>query len=271
MRRILLLVMLFAFVGTLFAQDQAALAPPKVLLIVRENLKPGKAGTTHEKSESAFVNAFKAAKWPQHYLAVDAQSGNPRSLFLIGYDSFAALEKDVKATQKNTVLSAALDRATVADGELLSSYEVSHFLYREDQSFHANLSLAPMRYFEIIRFHVRPGHEGDWDAIVKLYLDNFTKAVPDAHWAVFQEYYGQGGNVYLVFRPMKSLTEVDASQSDDKKFADVMGADGMKRLSDLTAAAVDDVQTNIFTFNPHESYPPPEWIKADPTFWSSKP
>ena len=106
---------------------------------------------------------------------------------------------------------------------------------------------------------------------MKLYLDNFTKAVPDAHWAVFQEYYGQGGNVYLVFRPMKSLTEVDASQSDDKKFADVMGADGMKRLSDLTAAAVDDVQTNIFTFNPHESYPPPEWIKADPAFWNPKP
>ena len=148
-RTIFLLGLSFAFIGSTFAQDQAALAPPKVLLIVRENLKPGKAGTTHEKSESAFVNAFKAAKWPQHYLAIDAQSGNPRSLFLIGYDSFAALEKDAKATQKNTVLSAALDRATVADGELLSSYEVSHFLYREDQSFHANLSLAPMRYFEI--------------------------------------------------------------------------------------------------------------------------
>ena len=186
-RTIFLLGLSFALIGSTFAQDQSALAPPKVLLIVRENLKPGKAGSTHEKSESAFVNAFKAAKWPQHYLAVDAQSGNPRSLFLIGYDSFAALEKDVKATQRNTVLSAALDRATLADGELLSSYETSHFLYREDQSFHANLSLATMRYFEITRFHVRPGHDSDWDAIVKLYLDNFPKAVPDAHWAVFQE------------------------------------------------------------------------------------
>ena len=272
MRRIVVLLGLsFAFIGSAFAQDQAALAPPKVLLIVRENLKPGKAGTTHEKSESAFVNAFKSAKWPQHYLAVDSQSGNPRSLFLIGYDSFAAMEKDAKATQQNTVLSAALDRASAADGELLSSYETSTFMFREDQSFHPNLSLAPMRYFEITRFRVRPGHDSDWDAIVKLYLDNFPKAVPDAHWAVFQEQYGQGGNVYLVFNPMKSLAEVDSGLGDNKKFADLMGADNMKRLSDLSAAALDDVQTNIFSFNPHESYPPPEWIKADPAFWNPKP
>jgi hypothetical protein len=271
MRRIILLLgLLVASLGAL-AQDQSALAPPKVLLIVRENLKPGKAGTTHEKSESAFVNAFKAAKWPQHYLAIDAQSGAPRSLFLIGYDSFAALEKDVKATQKNTVLSAALDRATLADGELLSGYEVSHFIYRDDQSFHANLSLAPMRYFEITRFHVRPGHDKDWNEIVKIYLDNFTKAVPDAHWAVFEEMYGQGGNVYLVFNPMKSLSEVDAGMGDDKKFADTAGPGVMQRLSELEAAAIDEVQTNIFTFNPHESYPPDEWIKADPAFWSPKP
>jgi hypothetical protein len=271
MRRILLLVMLFASVGSLIAQEQAALAPPKVLLIVRENLKPGKAGTTHEKSESAFVSAFKAAKWPQHYLAADSQSGAPRSLFFVGYDSFAAWEKDTQATQKNPTLSAALDRASTADGELLSSYEMSTFLYRDDQSYHANLSLAPMRFFEITRFHVRPGHDKDWDEIVKIYLDNFPKAVSTAHWAVFEEMYGQGGNVYLVFNPMKSLAEVDSGLGDYKKFAETAGPGVMQRLSELTAAAVDEVQTNIFAFNPRESYAPDDWVKADPTFWNPKP
>ena len=270
-RTILLLGLSFAFIGSAFAQDQSALAPPKILVVVRENLKPGKAGTLHEKSESAFVNAFKAAKWPQHYLAVDAQSGNPRSLFLVGYDSFAALEKDVQATQKNTVLSAALDRATAADGELLSSYETSTFMYRDDLSYHANLSLAPMRYFEILRFHVRPGHNNDWESIAKMYIENFPKAVPDAHWAVFQEMYGQGGDVYLVFTPRKSLAELDSGMAEFSKFAAVLGPDGLKRISDLSATAIDEEQSNIFTFNPHMSYPPDEWIKADPTFWNPKP
>ena len=60
------------------------------------------------------------AKWPTHYLAVNSITGKPRVLFLTGYDSFEAWEKDVQATQKNATLSAALDRAAVADGDLLS-------------------------------------------------------------------------------------------------------------------------------------------------------
>ena len=46
------------------AQDKsdADLAPPKVLVILREFLKPGKAGSAHEKTESLFPQAFAKAK-----------------------------------------------------------------------------------------------------------------------------------------------------------------------------------------------------------------
>jgi hypothetical protein len=46
-------------------------------------------------------------------LAVSAITGKPRVLFLTGYDSFEAWEKDTRATQNNATLSAALDRASV--------------------------------------------------------------------------------------------------------------------------------------------------------------
>src|SRR5271155_2837822 len=73
---------------------QETTPPPKVISVVREFLKPGKAGTAHQKTESAFVQAFSHAKWRSHYLAVDSLSGKPRSLFFVGYDSFEAWEKD---------------------------------------------------------------------------------------------------------------------------------------------------------------------------------
>src|ERR1700680_4429171 len=82
--------------------------PPKVLTIFREYTKPGKVGSPHEKTESAFVRASMEAKWPTHYLAVEALSGKSRALFLTGYDSFDAWEKDVSAQQKNATLSADL-------------------------------------------------------------------------------------------------------------------------------------------------------------------
>ena len=114
----LLLSLLTLCAATVVAQDYS-MAPPKVLLVQREFLKPGICGAPHMKTESAFVQAMTAAKWPTHYLGMDSMSGQSRALFLVGYDSFAAWEKDNLATQKNATLSAALDRALQADGPSL--------------------------------------------------------------------------------------------------------------------------------------------------------
>jgi hypothetical protein len=268
--RVLLLCMIVGMVGTVAAQEQM-MSPPKVLVIIREFLKPGKAGNLHTKSESGFVNAFAAAKWPQHYLAMDSMSGNPRSLFFVGYESFAAWEKDNMATMKNATLTAALDRATIADGDLLASTESSTFVYREDQSFQANINVGQMRYFEISRFVVRPGHEKEWEAVVKGYQDGYAKAVPDAHWAVFQDMYGKNsGGVYIVISPLKSLAEIDKGFGDNKKFAAQIGEEGMKKLADLSASSIEEMESNLFAFNPAESYPPDAWVKSDPGFWKPK-
>jgi hypothetical protein len=55
----------------------------------------------------------------------------------------------------------------------------------------------------------------------------------------------------------------------DKQFADAMGEDGMKKLSELESAAVEFTQTNLFQFSPAMSYPRDEWVKADPEFWKT--
>jgi hypothetical protein len=271
------LSLLFLGSGVASAQDGTGSpteGPPKVLVIMREFLKPGKAGSTHEKTESAFVRAMAAAKWPTHYFGMDSLSGPSRSLFLVGYPSFEAWEKDNLASQKNATLSAAIDRASLADGDLLSLYESSTSVYREDMSLRANVNIAKMRYFEITQFVVRPGHEKEFEDLAKIYVDGYGKAVPDAHWATFERQYGASngaptGDVFLVFNPMKSLAEVDTSFGDSKKFASSMSDSEKKKLSELTAACVESVQTNLFAFNPKESYPPDEWIKAD-SFWKPK-
>ena len=268
------LCLLFTASGIASAQDPATMPPPKVLVLIREFIKPGRAGSMHEKSESGFVHAMSAAKWPTHYFAVDSLSGAPRSLFLVGYPSFEAWEKDTLATQKNATLSAAMDRASIADGDLLSAYESNTFVFREDMSLHSAVNIAQMRYFEIMQFVIRPGHEKDWEELAKMYTDGFGKAVPNAHWAMFERMYGSSpagsnGSVFLVFNPMKSLAEVDSSFADSKAFASSLSASDAKRLAELTAASVESVQVNLFAFNPKESYPPDEWIKAD-SFWKPK-
>jgi hypothetical protein len=254
--------------GAIVAQDMPT-GPPKVLVVEREWTKPGKAGAIHEKSESAFVNAMTTAKWPTHYFAAQSMSGKPRVLFFIGYPSFEAWEKDNKATEKNAVLSAAFDRASVADGELLNDFQQDVLLYNPELSLHTR-EIAHDRYFEISRWAVKPGHRAEFQELVKLYVEGYGKVSQHANWATFESYYGESnGGVYIAVSAMASLAENDQFSDDDKKFSDAMGPEKMKKVRELTAASVDSTMTNLYEFKPSMSYPADEWIKAD-AFWKPK-
>jgi hypothetical protein len=249
------------------AQEKAGtMGPPKVLTVIREVLKPGKAGAAHEKTERAFVQAMTVANSPEHYIALDSLTGVSRSLFFTGYDSFAQWEERQMADQKNATLSAALDRAAEADGELLQSYESGVYVLREDQSYNPG-DLAHMRYFEISVYRIKPGHDADWETIVKMVKPALIQANPEDHWAMYEHVYGAGGSWFAVMRPMKSAAEIDHSFASDPKFAAAMGADGMKKLGELSAAAIESSESNLFMINPRISYVGPDMIKADPDFW----
>lgn len=255
------------------AQEQSAgtMSPPKILSIVREFVKPGKAGTMHDKSETAFVQANVRAKWPTHYLGMNSISGKSRSLFFTGYDSFDAWEKDVAATEKNATLSAALDRATAADGELLDSLDTGVFAYNAEYSLNqqAEHATPATRYFEVSVYQVKHGHRKDWDEGVKMVLEAYKKALPDAHWACYEGVYGAPEGTYLFIVARKSAGELDSDFAHNKDFVAAMGEDGMKKLEELSAAAIEFSEANLFALNPNMSYVPAEWLKAD-EFWKPK-
>jgi len=244
-------------------------SPHKVLVITREFVKPGRTGSTHEKTESAFVQAMAAAKWPTHYLAVDSITGKPRSLFFTAFDSFEAWEKDALATQKNTGLSAALEKAGYADGDLLSEMDGAAFAYREDLSLRPSADLPHMRYFEISRYQVRPGHSQEWDQLVKMVLAAYEK-IPDTQWACYESAFGSREGTYLFFTPRKSAAELDHAFAEGKQFAAAMGEDGMKKLGEMMSSSVSESESNLFSFNPRMSYVSDEWIQADADFWAPK-
>jgi len=251
------------------AAQEKPLGNQSVLQITREYTKPGKGGMAHDVTESTFVEAMARAKWPTHYLGMTSLSGQQRALFLTWYSSFDAWEKDNKATDKNAELSAALDRASVADGELLSSVDSSVFVFRDELSLRpmAVTSLAPMRYLEISVYHVRPGHDAEWNEAVKMVKAAYEKAVPTAHWGIYEQMFGGEGGTFAVFTARKTLAEIDRGFLDDKQFEAAMGEDGMKKLEGLVSASIESSQHQLFQFNAHMSYVADEWIKADPDFW----
>lgn len=254
------------------AQEKSAgpASVPRVMQIQREFVKPGKAGMVHEKAESAFVDAMTRAKWPTHYIGMTSLSGKSRALFLTSYDSFEAWEKDSAAVGKNPTLSAALDRAFMADGELLESADQGVFVFQNELSFHPHPDLSEFRFMEVEVFHVRPGKDKEWTEVVKMVKEAYEKAVPTAHWGMFREMFGGDGGTYLLLSGHKTLAEIDKGFAEDKAFEAAMGESGMKKLDELFADCAESSQQQLFAFNPHMSYVQDSWIKADPDFWKPK-
>jgi hypothetical protein len=259
----------FAFAGAASAQDQP-LASMKVLQITREYVKPGKNGPAHDKTEGAFVEAMRKAKWPTYYIAVTSLSGKSRALFLTWYQSFDAWQKDSDAVEKNATLNSSLDRAITADGDLLDSVDQMVFYFREDMSLNTKKDLQDMRYMEALVFHVKPGKDKDWEQVVKMAKEGYAKAIPTSHWGMFQLTYGGDPEDYVLFIAHKSLDEVDKGFAEGKKFEEAMGEDGMKKFTELYASSVNTSEQQLFAVNPAMSYVSDEWIKASPDFWKAK-
>ena len=181
--------LLFGCLGTIAAQENSgAHNPPKVLNILREFTKPGKAGMSHEKTESAFIKAMSEAKSPNITSGRRFPVRKPRSLFLTGFDSFEAWGKQTRRREKSCVHGGPRPRRRSVDGELLSDTDSAISPSREDLSLRPGASIARyMRYFEISLFHIKPGHDrGLGNARKKMYYQTAFEKMPDTHWATYE-------------------------------------------------------------------------------------
>jgi hypothetical protein len=256
--------------GMATAQDaQPDLTPPKILVVESEMLKPGMSGMAHQKSESAFVQAMTNAKSPEHYFGASSMSGPSRALFFLAYDSFADWEKSNAAMMNDPTLAPEFDSAMQADGKLLESFTTMVFRYEPDLSVSPNVDLAQMRYFEITVIAIKPGHEAEWKELAKLHNEVYGQ-VPNTHFAVWEEYFGNEGGVYIATAPMKSLAEIDEHQVAAEKAWATADSDKKKKMGDLEASAFASIHTNLYSLDPKMSYPPDRWKTASPDFWGKQ-
>jgi hypothetical protein len=243
-----------------------------VLQITREYTKPYKGGAAHDKTESAFIAAQLKAKFPVYYVAMNSQSGRSRALFLTRYDSFADWEKYNKIVDTNAILSADLERAGLADGELLDEVDQFVYTYNADLSYHPHDDLQNHRVYQISIFHLRPGHRHEWEEVVKMVKDAHEKAGTSAHWGMYEIAFGDTDGTYLAISGDPSMSAIDVGYAEDKKFIAALGGEeAMQKLDAMYGDCVESAHSELFTVNPKQSYVSEEWIKSDPSFWRPKP
>jgi len=270
----ILLGLSLAVVGSSLAvaQDAASTSSvPRILQITREYTKPYKGGEAHNKTESAFVTAMRGAKFPAFYVGMNSMSGKARSLYMTRYSTFAEWEKDNAVQAKNPSLSADIERASIADGELLEEVDSAVYTYDEDLSFHPHNDIDNHHFYQVFAFHVRPGHEREWHEVVKMVKEAHEKAGDSAHWGMYRLMFGGEGGTYVALSGDPSMSAIDDGFTGQKKYLEALGGEeGMAKLDALFGEAVDTSHSELFAVNPKQSFVSEEWIKKDATFWQPK-
>lgn len=256
---------------TIYA-DSASSGPPPVIQMFREEVKPGK-GPLHTKTEAAFVAAYKKANLKYYYLGTTAMTGASEAWFLSAYGSMEDVEKANLAFEANKAAQAELDRANVADGDLLTNVRSTYLFYNSDLSYRPNFNVGEYKYFMVDTYRIKLGHYEKFAELRKTINAAHEKANVDEHMLVYGVGLGAPAGTVMVFQPVKSLKEFDDFPKTHGKGSAYYEATGDAGRKMFTEFARDDEQffvRDFLAFSPSMSFVSEKVIAANPTYWKPK-
>ncbi|MGO8731325.1 MAG: hypothetical protein ACLQVM_00855 [Terriglobia bacterium] len=257
-----------ALAGSLAAQAQTP--PPNILNIQTDNIKPY-ADAPYDKVASESAALSQQLKDPTHVLGMEALTGSPRAIYLSGYDSFEALQKNEEWLLGDAATDAKLDALDARQALNVSEVHYTIWHYRPDLSNNvAGADIPHSRYWEVIVFHMRPGHNEQFKELAKLYQDANLKIGQNIPWAAYEGLMGVS-DAYLLLVPMTSLKDQDTGLAHEKDFGAALGDDGRRLMNQLSGESVASVEDNIWMVIPEWSYVEKSWIEADPQYWAPEP
>jgi hypothetical protein len=255
------------------AAAQVPPEPPKVLRVVREIIRPGRAAA-QERLGAILAHAKARGKYPVNFLALSAVTGDEESWTLESHDSFASVENADTFVEKTPALKWSLGQYEAQDGELVSARRRMIAAYRKDLSYHGEQlaqNLPKMRYMSVVMVRLHPSRDAEFSDAVRTVSAAYQKSNSNQPLVIYQVISGAQSPTFLFFTSMASLKTMDDAALRGKALRDALGEEGaaavLKTSAEVTAAS----ESFLFAFNPRTSYVSKEFAAADPDFWTPKP
>jgi hypothetical protein len=278
-RRLCILGTLMLSASAVLAQDAG---PPKVISLVREEIKPGR-GSAHTKSAASFVAAANKANAPLHRIALVPVSGDDNAVVYIqAFGSFAEVEASYKQMEEtvaaNAAFKAELDRLDREEVDQHASQRRAYYTLRPDLSYEPRTAeqTGKSRFMSINTTRIKPGRVPDYVDYVKSLNVARKKAGVDAHTAVYQVMTGAPSGTFLSFTSMRSMSDIDdirqRMEQSQKAVEEALGGpDVAKQRRVLISEIVADGYNTLYAMEPSLSRPTALIAAADPDFWNPKP
>jgi len=257
-----------------FAQDpttpNTAGAPPKMLLLVRQEIQFGKAGE-RRKLEVASARAYDRLKVPLSWIDLESLTGPPQVLFFDPIDSYQELDNDFVVFGQLFAAHPELAHFQEQIETLLAGETTEIAARRDDLGYRAqSIDLSKARFLRVLDVRVHPGFESEFVEDFKLLADAYEKINADTPWVVYQVNAGSPSLGFLVFVPLNSLKQNDDLLNWRKNIRDAEGDDVASRREQIAREAYERTESNLFVISPEMSHVSSDFAEGDPDFWSLK-
>lgn len=276
--KLLLSAALLVLAAASQALAQTPPAPPNVIVIVREDIKPGKM-PAHAEEAMMFVrtqakaNTMLNENMRDYRIAMSPIAGNENEVtYLWAYGSFEEMEKKRKEADRLANGPMKADFDALVDRDLHAAQADVIASLRSDLSYGlGNVDVAQARYMAVTTLRIKPGHEEEyWNGMKKyVYPARDKTALKSGSWAVFGVRAGMPGTSYVIIRPIKSLAEFDAATPRTAR--DAMSAEDRMEMDKITDRSVTFTITNFHIIDPRLSLVSPAFAARDttsPAFWN---
>lgn len=245
-------------------------APPKVLLLVHQQILPGKGGE-RQRLEAETSRRFDELNVPITWIELEAVTGVPQALFFDPANSFEELDRAGAMLASTFESHPELGLQQQQIEERLASSKTVVAARRDELGFGVErIDLTKARYLRITVVKLRPGRERDFAEAENNRRSALGRAHADLAWAVYEVHAGLELPTFLIVEPLRSLQAVDKGIEIRRKAEQDLQEAESKRLDEITREAYVSVESNLYTIHPEMSHVSKEFAAGDPGYWIQK-
>jgi hypothetical protein len=276
-------ILLLFCIGNLSGQDtpaasptvnqavNPALAPPNLLVLVRQEILYGKAAA-RQKLQVAATRISNRIEVPSSWIDLQSVTGSRQVLFFDPYGSFDEFEQSSAAWGQ--VYTGHPDLAKMQEDidALLKSEDTTIAVRRDDLGYLVDhIDLSAIRFMRMVEVHVLPGHERDFVEASTILGDAYQKLGEDTPWVVYQVEFGAESPIFLTFMPMAALSQNDDLLTWEGDLRKAEGEEGERRLEQIAREAYVSTKSSLYAVSPEMSHVSKDVAAADPNFWTPAP
>lgn len=264
---ITLAVFACALPWALAAQDQPKI--PKLLILEREEIKPGKV-TAHTQAANRFVQLAEKHQTGIYRVGGMAIAGNTNEIFYLSFaNSFADFERTGEFPQPMVAELTSLETQTGdvhASQRTLIAQHVPELSYRPEA--HA-AALNNAKRVSLFVLRTRPGTYQQVREVGKLYLEAYKKAgITEEYWLAYAVRSGMPANTWIFVEALPSLAALD--RDIEGRFVQAMGEENLKKVGALIKEITLSEENLLVSVDPTVSRPTKEMVAANPSWWKAK-